>query len=294
MRADGPPPGLAPALTERILARLGLPERPPPTLEGLGRVYAAWCSRVPFDNVRKRIALHAAATGPLPGSEPAEFFEDWLRDGAGGTCWAGNGALHALLRTLEFDAVRVIATMLVHPHAQANHGTVLVRSAGSDYLLDASMLHGVPVPLDEAAPQPESNAAWAVQPRRQQGRWIIRWRPLHAPSGLDCRIERFDATLESFQARYEQTRPSSPFNLALYARRNGAAGVIGVAFGTRLEFRDDGTVREQPLDAPQRIRFLVEELGVSEALATALPADRARAPDGSGPDGLGSYGAPRA
>jgi N-hydroxyarylamine O-acetyltransferase len=277
---------LAPALIERILARLGLRERPAPTLEHLGLLYAAWCAQVPFDNVRKLIALHTRDPGPMPGSEPAEFFEHWLRSGTGGTCWAGNGALAALLRTLGFASMRGVATMLADPAARANHGTVVVRCEGRPYLLDASMLHGVPVPLDEAAPAPACAAAWAVQARQRDGRWIIGWRPLHRPAGLECRIEWLDASLESFQALYEKTRSGGPFNYALYGRRNREDGVIGVAFGKRVQLRADGTIQESAVDRHERSRIVVEELGISEALAQALPPDSPTpvAPAAAAPD----------
>jgi len=37
-------------LLERVLMRLGLSNRPTPTLDGLQTLYAAWCRKVPFDN----------------------------------------------------------------------------------------------------------------------------------------------------------------------------------------------------------------------------------------------------
>ena len=58
-------------LLEQVLSKLGLAERPAPTLEGLQRLYAAWCRKVPFDNVRKLIHFHSHASGPLPGDDPA-------------------------------------------------------------------------------------------------------------------------------------------------------------------------------------------------------------------------------
>jgi N-hydroxyarylamine O-acetyltransferase len=264
---------LAPGLTERVLAKLELRERPAADLDGLGTLYEAWCRQVPFDNVRKLIALRAGPSVPLPGSEPTAFFEDWLAHGTGGTCWAGNGALHALLRTVGFASVRGVATMLVNADARANHGTVLVTCGGRRYLLDASILHGAPLPLEQVATRPAQDAPWSVRARLQEGRWIIRWRPLHLPTGLECRIEWLDATHASFQALYEKTRPWSPFNYALYARRNRADAVIGVAFGKRVAFSADGAIHEAPVDARERIRVLVEELGISEALAQRLPPD---------------------
>jgi len=49
---------LTPDLLERVLMRLGLSERPTPTLDGLQTLYVAWCRKVPFDNVRKLIHRH--------------------------------------------------------------------------------------------------------------------------------------------------------------------------------------------------------------------------------------------
>ena len=41
------------SLIERVLAKLGLQATPSPDLEGLARLYDAWCRRVPFDYVQK-------------------------------------------------------------------------------------------------------------------------------------------------------------------------------------------------------------------------------------------------
>jgi hypothetical protein len=51
-------------LLEQVLSRLGLSERPEPTLDGLQTLYAAWCRKVPFDS----------ETPPLmPGGTRFEF-----------------------------------------------------------------------------------------------------------------------------------------------------------------------------------------------------------------------------
>ena len=39
---------------------------------------------------------------------------------------AGNGALHAMLMSLGFEAIRVMGTMHAAPEAPPTHGTVLV------------------------------------------------------------------------------------------------------------------------------------------------------------------------
>ncbi len=109
------PEALTPALLERVLMKLGLSEHPASTLDGLQTLYAAWCRKVPFDNVRKLIYVHQHDPSPLPGDEATDFFEAWLAYGTGGTCWAGNGALYTLLVTLGFEASRGRGTMLVAP-----------------------------------------------------------------------------------------------------------------------------------------------------------------------------------
>src|SRR5215471_13875196 len=71
-------------LLEQVLSRLKLSDRPAPTLDGLQTLYAAWCRKVPFDNVQKLIHLHVHTQGPLPGDDPAEFLTAWLTYGTEG------------------------------------------------------------------------------------------------------------------------------------------------------------------------------------------------------------------
>lgn len=78
--------GIDQGLVERILEKLGR-ETPEPTVEGRGRLYAARCRRVPFDNVRKLIHVRAGDRKPLPGDTPEDFFGGWLVHGCGGTYW---------------------------------------------------------------------------------------------------------------------------------------------------------------------------------------------------------------
>jgi arylamine N-acetyltransferase len=264
---------LAPTLVERVLAGLGLAARPEPTLEGLKQVYGAWCLRVPFDNVRKLMHLRRQDAGALPGDSARDFLVAWLRHGTGGTCWAGNGALQELLRALNFDARRGLATMLVAPDVPPNHGTVVVTCADRRYLVDASILHGDPLALEPHAPSAIEHPAWGVQCSVREGKWHIRWRPLHLPDGIDCRIEQLEVTEQLFHERHEDSRPWSPFNYALSARLNRNGAVVGVAFGQRVDIDTDGSIRQRPLPPAERAQLLVGELGMDAALIAELPAD---------------------
>ena len=85
------------ATAEVVLERFGLSGRRALTLGGLEELYQTWCRKVPFDNVRKRIALAKGQGGALPGGTSEDFFANWLTHGAGGTCWPTSNALYALL-----------------------------------------------------------------------------------------------------------------------------------------------------------------------------------------------------
>jgi N-hydroxyarylamine O-acetyltransferase len=269
---------IPPQLLEAVLAKLGFSDRPPASLPGLQAVYAAWCRRVPFDNVQKLIRLDSNEAGPLPGDSAVDFLQTWLAHGTGGTCWAGNGALHALLVSLGFASTRALGTMLLAPDMPPNHGTVLASVDGRRYVVDASILHGAPLELDEGRASGAVELPWGVRCERQGAHWYIAWRPLNIPEGLQARIDRLATTRETFRQLHEDTRAWSPFNYALYARINREDRVIGIAFGQRVELRAGGGFAREPLEKDQRIRLLVEELGIDEATAARVPQDRETPP----------------
>ena len=136
---------LAPSLRGRAVARLGLPPVVPVDLDGLRAVYAAWCLNVPFDNVRKLVALRTGDTGPLPGTDAADFLENFLEHGTGGTCWSSSNALFEVVASYGFDARRVAGSM--RDLGVPGHGTIKVRLNAQDWLVDSSMLIMHPIPL---------------------------------------------------------------------------------------------------------------------------------------------------
>ena len=264
---------LSPDLLESVLGKLGFAQQPAPSLESLRALYAAWCRRVPFDNVRKLIQLRAGEPGPLPGDDPTDFFTAWLEHGTGGTCWAGNGGLYALLASLGYSATRGIGTMLTSPTIPPNHGTVVVDLDGDRYLVDASILTSEPLRLDEHELTRVEHPGWGVDCRMEDGRWHIGWRPLHTPAGIDCRIEHLHATAETFSESHEGTRPWSPFNYELAVRLLTDDAVVGIGFGRHVTLNSAGEGGQEPLNGADRLKVLVEELGFSEEIARRLPPD---------------------
>jgi N-hydroxyarylamine O-acetyltransferase len=254
-----------------VLARLGV-ERPSLDLDGLRSLYGAWCRSVPFDNTRKLIHLFEGLEGPLPGSTTEDFFDAWLRLGTGGTCWAGNGALHDLLEALGFDVDRGIATMLMRRDAPSpNHGTVIVTVEGRRYITDASILSGEPLSLLEdgevAKPGPLPRLAWV------DGKPAVMWRMVRAPEGFPCRIERIGAAADEFDERHRRTRAWSPFNYMLTARLMRGGTSVGIEAGRRFVISEPG-LDASPIEGEERARYLADELGIAPEVAARVPPDR--------------------
>jgi len=259
-------------LVEAVLARLAV-ERPAPDLAGLHSVYASWCRSVPFDNTLKLIHTAEGLPGPLPGSTANSFFDNWLGHGTGGTCWAGNGALHDFLAALGFVVERALATMLPRPDLRGpNHGSVIVTIDGSRYIADASILSGQPIrilePAREDATAPLPRLAWL------DDKPAVMWRMLMAPDGFPCRIDRIGASWDEWDALHQRTSGWSPFNYELNVRLQRGSESIGVAAGQRFVFEEDGSLGSFPLEGVDRTRFLIEDIGISESVVRRVPLDR--------------------
>lgn len=263
-------------LIERVLSRLYMPAYPERSPRGLEAFYRAWCRHVPFDNVRKLIAVRAQQPGPLPGSAPAEFLEAFLAHGVGGTCWAGNGALCAILQGLGFDARRAVATMVVAPSLPPNHGSVAVRFEGQTYLVDASIMYSKPLLVCEGEVSRIDHPAWGVIGHWVDGAFTVRWRPLERREGLDCRIDEWSVDRARFEAQHEATRTWSPFNFALMFNLIRDEGRLGIGAGERIAIDSAGRETRSPI--VDRMRFLIDELGISEALASQIPDDITMSP----------------
>lgn len=265
---------LSDAMVERILLKMGIDQLPSKDLKGLTRIYQAWCTKVPFDNVRKLIHLISGNLAPLPGDDPFDFFQGWLRFGTGGTCWAGSGALHLLLSSLGFKAFRGVATMLVAPEIPPNHGTVVVAFDEERYLTDTSILHDRPMLLHDSRPISIDHPAWGIDGGLEKGKWHIRWRPLHMLKGLICRMESVEVSHETFRQYNEATRIWGPFNYSLYARLNGKNSVEGVAYGYRVIMDCTGRVTQLAIDVDARNHFLESALGMKKEILEQLPEDQ--------------------
>ncbi len=265
---------LSPELIEQILIKLGFSKPPAIDLPGLSGLYKTWCSKVPFDNIRKRIHLAANSAHPLPGHDDTEFFQGWLDYGVGGTCWAGNAALHALLDSLGFSCCLATATMEIGSNQQPDHGTVAVQFDTNQFLVDASMLHNQPLQLIPGKTSSINHPAWGLKCSPHEEKWLIHWRPLHMLDGCDCRIGNFSISRDSFRQLNEESRKRSPFNDSLYIRLNSEEIVMGISDGTAFNFLASGEIIKTTLTHEKRLKLLIEQFGISEEIAFRVPPDR--------------------
>lgn len=263
-------------LVERVLEKLGLRERPSLDLAGLNAVMAAVCGAIPFDNIRKRIWFERIRKGPLPGGDPTDFFESWLAHGTAGTCWPSNGAMHALLVSLGFPARRGAGGMMVTPEEDTNHGTVLVALDGVDYLADLNLGSFKALPLVPGKSDSTGEDIHGIRAVPFEDRFEVIWYMGHSrkrPLTFRIQPEHDGASHAFFLSRYERTKQVSPFNQVLYITRHFPNSILALGGMTKFAVSADGSMAATEIDAAERMRILVEELGISEEIARKLPDD---------------------
>jgi arylamine N-acetyltransferase len=264
-------------LVARVVDRLGLGSLDRDR-DGLFRAYAAWCRHVPFDNVHKRVWL-AERRGPMPGDDPASFFEMWLAHGSGGTCWGTSGALYALCSALGFDVRRAVGAMLLGPGPPPparsfNHGTVIARVDGERWLLDTNMLTVEPLRLPHGA---ETTGVDGVAGARaafspELGGVRIDFDPANGRPPMVCLLEREEVDAAFCSDRHARSERVSPFNGQTYVRRHVGNRLVVLALGARRELGPAGARVEPVPDRATRDRHL-RELGYSPEIVARLPDD---------------------
>jgi arylamine N-acetyltransferase len=272
---------ISPALSESVLAKLGLPGKPTLDLAGLNQTYAAYSAGIPNDNIQKRIWLVGNRDRPVSGGEPTEFFETWLAHGTGGTCFPASGALCALLNAVGFDARRVLGAVLMDGiEHDGNHGTVLVRLDGTDYLVDAQLAAFSALPLVEGQPASTGRGIHDIRAVPVADGFDVLWYPgsnRESPLVMRPDLERGPVDHRAFVTQYalsaQRGRRRSPFNDALFIGRHFPHRIVIVGRSNRTEISADNAVSKREITLAERMRILVEELGISAEIAEMIPPD---------------------
>ncbi|HYW30214.1 MAG TPA: arylamine N-acetyltransferase [Gemmatimonas sp.] len=254
--------GISGELRAEALKRLGLPDTLPLDVAGLRQFYAAWCSAVPFDNVRKLIALRTNTAGALPGTRAVDFFEHWVEHGTGGTCWSSSNALFTLIRSFGFDARRVAGSM--RDLGVPGHGSVKVTIDGSDWLVDSSMLTMHPIPLRDGV-HVDRHPVFGVEVEAVDGSHLIWFDTPPYEEYFPCRL-LLDRVEHVFYAeRYELSRSRGPFNHHLSMRYNRSGLRFVLQAHTRYQQSAHGVVATE-LSRAELQRELCDNVGLSPAV----------------------------
>jgi N-hydroxyarylamine O-acetyltransferase len=276
---------LQPELVERILAKLGFSQAPEADLDGLKAIYRAWSRKVPFDNILWRIYLASKSNGPVPGHNPQDFFENWLKYGTGGICFASGGAMYALLTALGFNATPVLCWM-----PDVMHTGVVVECEGTPYFVDQSVPHSEPLSLGAEAQTQITSPGWGMRLFSERGRWHFRWKTFSLPGieEMGCLFAprqythpNVAATLAQNYEIYNRLRGHSEYDCHLNAWLLRAATFMWLLKGDVLIRVEDGR-REVAIDIegdviqrvlnPNELRtVIIDAFGISEELARRLP-----------------------
>ena len=281
MSKDSGEPSIPTNVLDLVLERLGITNWPTLDFAGLGRVYAAYSGHVPNDNVQKRIWLNSDRANPLPGGDPTEFFLNWLEYGTGGTCFAANGALCALLRAIGYPACRFSGGVLMEGlEHDGNHGTVVVEIDGLGYLVDAQLASFVPLPLIKGQFSSTGSGIHDICAVPYAGGFDIHWYPganrersmIMRPDLAKGRVDQV-YFIEQYALSASRARRRSPFNEALFIGRHFQESIQIVSRNHKIIVSSDNVVTRTEIAFGDRARILVEEFGLSEQVVNAIPPD---------------------
>ena len=269
-------PRLSPPLLERVLTKLGFARAPSVDLDGLNQVYAAICSRIPFDNAQKRIWFASGREKPATGGDPEEFFENWVRHGTGGTCWPTNGGMYALARALGFRARRTAGSVIVPNYPQgANHGSALVEIDGTEYVFDLPFgsFKVLPLVAGQTASTDTGIHNLRAVPRDDGGfemYWNLGWAHAEIPYHPEPEHDPVDHAF--FLKRYEIANRVGYFNSTLLAMRRAPDSIVTFGRGKKLVRTAAGIETVGIADAQWKA-VLIEEFGFSEEIVAMIPPD---------------------
>jgi N-hydroxyarylamine O-acetyltransferase len=256
-----------PGVVESVLSRLGFSSLPKPDLSGLEQLYLAWCRKVPFDNLRKRIAMARGGSDPLPGGRPEDFLSAWLEHSTGGTCWPSSNGLHALVGACGFDVRRISASMFdCNDH---NHGSLIVRLDGKEWMVDSSIENDVPILLERGVERTIGDPVHPIRVEPVGPSFRVHWGMTQSTDTLPCRLMQDPVDEAFYLARYEISRGYSVFNTALYARRNFPGRLVSLTGRMRHEKTGAGVTSRELSDGELR-SVLVAEMGYSERIVAEL------------------------
>lgn len=218
---------------DAYLSRIGLSERPPPTLAGLRAVQRAHLGAVPYENFD--VQLGRRVTTDIPA-----IYDKIVTRRRGGWCYEMNGILGWALRELGFNVTRATGAVKRAVYGDAvigNHLLLRVDLPEGRYVADAGFGDGPRDPF-AVADGPLTSGGFGYAVERLDAHW---WRlnsftGVGAPS-FDFNTDPADEAHLSRMCDGLQTRPDSSFVLNAVAFRHTDDGIHILRGRTLLQAR---------------------------------------------------------
>ena len=206
---------------DAYLHRIGLSQRPPPTLEGLRAVHRAHLLTVPYENLDVQlgrpvtVAVRAAYAKIVEGRR-------------GGWCYEMNGLLGWALEELGFNVRRATGAVMREANGDSSNGNHLVLSVElpeGRYLADVGFGDG---PLDpiRLIPGEFDSHGFVFRLSQVDDTW---WRLHNHPGGgapsFDFAMEPADESLFAERCHFLQTAEQSVFVQNVVCQRYTASGL---------------------------------------------------------------------
>lgn len=130
----------------RVLTYLNMQPAKPSVIH-LNQLIAAYIHRVPWESVTRITKHRATADQEKRPRWPAEFWNDAIQAGSGGTCFETNYAFFSLLYALGYTGYMTINDM---GETRACHAAIVIFLRGRKYLVDVSIPFEKAIPLNPA------------------------------------------------------------------------------------------------------------------------------------------------
>jgi len=248
------------------LRRIGLRDRPAPTLAGLKAVQRAHLRAIPYENFDVQL-------GTRLSTDVAAAYDKIVTRGRGGWCYEMNGLLGWALGELGFAVTRATGAVMREVRGDAvcgNHLVLRVDLPEGVYLADAGFGDG---PIDPFAVRVGAiiSHGFPYSLARTDGEW---WRLANHPKGgaqsFDFNLAPADEAQFSRMCEFLQTWDQSGFVLNAVAQRYVDGGIM-ILRGRSLRFlKPDGFDDREIRDADDLVQTLRRDFALDLPEAATL------------------------
>ena len=255
---------LSPELAHQILSLLGC-TRERPSVRYLNRLIHAVIRHVPWESASRIVRRHATPDTSLCPRWPAEFWQETLTHGVGGTCFENNLAFFALLTTLGFEGYLTINDMAV----PACHTACVITLEGRKYLADIAIpvYCAIPFAPDRITRRSTAFHNYTIHPQGASRYAIER---SHHPKRLAFTLVDIPIPLDAYRLAVQQDYEATGFFLdrviIIKVIENRLWRFSSAETPYRLEGFDKFTRQEIPLEPFTLVPTLAAHFGIDGAI----------------------------